>query len=104
MSIEWMKIEVGVNPEVLDKVWQAITKRRVPFGNAELVFHGDPLAAKVEMVRSGSDEHVQITWDFKVEVSIAKLPDPDIESILIYRDRIIANLTVGHATILFRAE
>ena len=104
MSINWLKIEVGVNQEVLLKVWQAITERRVPFGEGtSLIFHGDPLQTKAKLVK-GIDPYVQLTWDFKVEVTIPKLPDPDITSILIYRDRIIANLTVGQATILFRAE
>jgi len=104
MSIQWMKIEVGVNQEVLEKVWQAITERRVPFGNDTfLVFAGDPLQTKAKLVK-GNDPYVELTWDFKVEVTIPKLPDPDITSIQIYKDRIIANLTMGHATILFRAE
>lgn len=92
MAITWYKFEVGVSPEVLGWIWQAMSTRRIQINpTVAIVFRGSP----VPILSEGAD-YIEIRWSDKVEVELPKVTDPDIKYIRIYRGHALIFLAVGN--------
>lgn len=100
MAITWYKFDVGVSPDLLGWIWEAVEHKRIQINpSVAIVFTGNPVP-KLSLAPDRS--YIQIDWQDQVQAAIPGI-DPNIEYVRVFKDHALIFLRAGNVRANFTA-